>query len=370
MNRCEAAFERGIGFNVLFVFLLRGCADAADFAACQRGFENVRRVKRPRRRAGADDGVNFVDEKNNVAFVGHVVDNLRETRLEISAIHGACDERGHVEAQHAVRRNSVGDVALGDAFRETFDDRRFSDAGFAYEQRIVFCTARKHIDDALDLRVAADDRIDRLRSFFFREIVSEKFECGRCIVVVIIFGMHMTALFTRFSGRLGLHVVFWKVREARRRLKNGSEVVADNLVVDVLAREKRADIARGEFDEAIEQVFGADVAVRVHPGREHGFLNHALGIFGKEWRGVRRCGRRDCVEVLRCADEAPQRVRGRAGLAQNFCADRAVLGTERPQKMRRRNRLTAAFDDKAQRSREHGFQVAGEFFDEVVHGKG
>ena len=53
-----------------------------------------------------------------------------------------------------------GHVAAHDALREPFDDRRLADAGLADEHRIVLGAAREHLNDAADLFVAADDRIE------------------------------------------------------------------------------------------------------------------------------------------------------------------------------------------------------------------
>ena len=53
-----------------------------------------------------------------------------------------------------------GHVAVDDALREPFDDRRLADAGLADEHRIVLGAARQHLHDAANLLVAADDGIE------------------------------------------------------------------------------------------------------------------------------------------------------------------------------------------------------------------
>ena len=55
---------------------------------------------------------------------------------------------------------ALGHVAADDALRETFDDRGLADAGFADQHRVVLGAAREHLDDAADLFVAADDRVE------------------------------------------------------------------------------------------------------------------------------------------------------------------------------------------------------------------
>ena len=51
-------------------------------------------------------------------------------------------------------------VAAHDALREAFDDGRLADARLADQHRIVLGAPREHLDDAADLLVAADDRIE------------------------------------------------------------------------------------------------------------------------------------------------------------------------------------------------------------------
>ena len=70
----------------------------------------------------------------------------------ISAPRSSDDEALVLEA--------FGHVAVDDALREAFDDRRLADARLADEHGIVLRAAREHLDDAADLLVAADDRIE------------------------------------------------------------------------------------------------------------------------------------------------------------------------------------------------------------------
>ena len=53
-----------------------------------------------------------------------------------------------------------GHVAADDAAGQPLDDGGLADAGLADEHRVVLRAAREHLDDAADLLVAADDRIE------------------------------------------------------------------------------------------------------------------------------------------------------------------------------------------------------------------
>ena len=57
-------------------------------------------------------------------------------------------------------RERLGHVAGHDALREPLDDGGLADAGLADQHRVVLGAAREDLDDAADLVVAADDRIE------------------------------------------------------------------------------------------------------------------------------------------------------------------------------------------------------------------
>ena len=69
-----------------------------------------------------------------------------------------------------------GNVAAHDALRQAFDDRRLADAGIADQHRIVLGAAREHLNDAADLFVAPDDRIELAALGFEREVATVALE--------------------------------------------------------------------------------------------------------------------------------------------------------------------------------------------------
>ena len=156
----EAAFECGIFFDVLAEFVERGRADAAEFAAGERGLEQIGRVVAAFGSACADDRVEFVDEQDDVAGVGDFFDERFEPLFEFAAELRAGDQCAHVERDDATVLEAFGHVALENSEREAFDDRRFADARLADEDGVVFGSPRKHLDDAANFLVAADHRIE------------------------------------------------------------------------------------------------------------------------------------------------------------------------------------------------------------------
>ena len=67
-HRLEAPLERGVLLDVLAVLVQRGRADAVQLAAGEHRLEHVAGVHRALGRAGADDGVQLVDEQQDPAL--------------------------------------------------------------------------------------------------------------------------------------------------------------------------------------------------------------------------------------------------------------------------------------------------------------
>ena len=112
IDRLEAPFQRGVFLDVLAVFVQRGGADAAELAAGQRRLEQVGGVAAPFGPAGADDGVQLVDEEDHVAGVDHFLEHGLEPLLELAAKLGAGDQGAHVQGDHTAVLEAFGHVAV------------------------------------------------------------------------------------------------------------------------------------------------------------------------------------------------------------------------------------------------------------------
>ena len=103
----------------------------------------------------------LVDEGDDLALgVGDLLEDGLEPLLELAAVLGAGHHRAEVEADEALVLEALGHVALDDAPGQALDDRGLADAGLADEHRVVLGAAGQHLDDAADLLVAPDDRVD------------------------------------------------------------------------------------------------------------------------------------------------------------------------------------------------------------------
>lgn len=83
----------------------RGRADDVQLAAGQRRLEHVARALGPLGAAGADDGVQLVDEDEHlVAVLADLVDELAHPLLEVTAVPGAGDQADSSQRDALMRR--------------------------------------------------------------------------------------------------------------------------------------------------------------------------------------------------------------------------------------------------------------------------
>ena len=160
----EAALERGVLLDVLAVLVEGGRADRAQLAAGEHRLEQVGGVDRALGGAGADDRVQLVDEEDDLALgVLDLLEDGLEALLELAAVLRAGEQRADVERDDAAAAQRLGHVAVDDPLREALDDRGLADAGVADQDGVVLRPAREHLDDAADLLVAADHRVELAR---------------------------------------------------------------------------------------------------------------------------------------------------------------------------------------------------------------
>ena len=160
-HRLEPALQRGVLLDVLAVLVERGRADHVQLAAGEHRLEHVAGVHRAFGGAGADDGVQLVDEQQDPALGRlHLGQHRLEPLLELAAVLRAGHQRAHVEREDRLVAQALGHVAADDALGEPLDDRGLADAGVADQHRVVLRLAGQDLDHPADLGVAADDRVE------------------------------------------------------------------------------------------------------------------------------------------------------------------------------------------------------------------
>ena len=189
---------------------------------------------------------------NRMTWPSAVLDLLEdrlEPLLELAAELGPGDERAEVEGDDALALEPLGDVAADDALGQALDDGRLADAGLADEDRVVLRPPAEDLDDAPDLLVAADDRI---------ELAGPRLG-GQVAAVLLERGVRALGVLRRDA---------LAAADALERLQDG-------LLAGAVLLEQGLGLATG-LGDAEQQVLGRDVLVAEAAGLRLGPLDGRL----------------------------------------------------------------------------------------------
>src|SRR5262249_33296754 len=174
----EAPLQRPVLLDVLAVLVQRRGADALDLAAGQGRLEDVGGVDGALGAAGADEGVQLVDEQDGVLGPADLVHDRLDALLELAAVLGAGDHHRQVEHDDALVAEQLRDVAVHDELGQALDDGGLADAGLAEQYGVVLGTARQHLNDALDFVGAANDGVEFTLTGQFGQVAAEAAQGG------------------------------------------------------------------------------------------------------------------------------------------------------------------------------------------------
>ena len=134
----ETAFQCGVLFDILSVFVKGGGAYAVQLASGKHGLEQVACVHAALGFACAHYGVQLVDKEQDFAL--GLLDFLKhgfQPFLEFAAVFCAGDKGAHIKAEDGFILKTFGDVAAYYTLGKTFGNGGFTYAGFADEHGIV-----------------------------------------------------------------------------------------------------------------------------------------------------------------------------------------------------------------------------------------
>ena len=253
----EAPLQGGIPLDVLPVFVQRRRPDALQFTAGQGGLQDITGIDGALRRAGADQGVQFVDEQHHLVLrLADLVHHLLHALLELAAVLRAGDQRREIQLHHALVAEDLGDVPAHDALRQPLRDGGLADARLADEGRIVLGAPGEDLNDTLDLAVAADDRIQLALPGQFRQVAAKLVQ-GRCLAGLL--GVGGGPLFSQQVDDLranALEVGAHRLQDARRH-------------------------PLPLTDQSQQEMFGADIVVTQPACFVEGQFQHFLGPWGE-----------------------------------------------------------------------------------------
>ena len=144
----------------------------------------------------------LVDEEDEVGVGLGFLDNGLEAFLEVSPVFRTGDDRRDVPRQDALLGEGGGDFPGGDPQGDAFHDGRFADARLSNQHGVVFLAPSEDLDDAGNLHVTPDDRVQLAFPGRLGEVVAELIDVNFLLLFIgtSLFGGVAPVLVRRLFG--------------------------------------------------------------------------------------------------------------------------------------------------------------------------
>ena len=204
-DRLETTLQRGVLLDILAVLVQRGRTDAVQLAAGQHGLEQVARIHRAVGLARADDGVQLIDEEDDLALgLLDLVEDALQAFLKLAAVFCTCDQRTHVQTEHGMILQVFGHISAFDPLRQPLGDGGLTDTGLTDQHGVVLAFAGQDTDDIANFRIASDYRVKLMRLCHFDKVLAILFQGVVGVLRVItrdpLIATHRTQLLHKFLG--------------------------------------------------------------------------------------------------------------------------------------------------------------------------
>ena len=198
LHLLESAFQCSVLLNRVTVFVERRGSDTLDGTTCQRRFHDVCCVHRTRSRTSSDDGVDLVDEYDDVRVRLELLHQCLQTFLELSAILRACYDTCHIECIDTLAEEHGTRVVRVDQLCQSFYDGALAHTRFTDQDGVVLLPASQDLDDALYLALAPYAGVELAFCSCLCQVRTEGVEY-RCLRVGLLLGSRRGA--TGIVGR-------------------------------------------------------------------------------------------------------------------------------------------------------------------------
>ena len=334
-----------------------GRTDTFELATRQGRLQQIRCIKcAARGRAGADDGVNFIDEQDAVGAFLELLEHGLEALFEITTVLGPCQQCAHIQRVHNGILENVRYIVLGDTPCQALSDGGLADTSFADQQRIVLAAPAQGLNHALDFGITTDQRIDLAFGCGLVQILCELVEWA---FLLLAFALHVFRSFWRFL-RIDLLILAHTMRNEIDYVQAGDALlvqIVDSMRI-LLAENRHEHIGSGHF------LFAVRCRLHMHDGA----LDHALEAQRRLSIHFIRAGHRRRI----VGDEVGQRLAqvidiDRAS-TQHFC--RRWIIQQRKQQVLHRNELMTRLSSLDKGHVQTDFQFLRNHASSITHCRG
>ena len=155
----EPALQRLVLLDILAVLVEGGGTDDLDLAAGQGGLEDVGSVHRAFGITRADEIVDLVDDKDDIAELFDLLDEALHAAFKLAPELGPGHQGRQVQQEHFLIPEFEGHVPGGNTLGQSFGDGGLANARLADQAGVIFLAPVQNLNDPLGLHIPADDLI-------------------------------------------------------------------------------------------------------------------------------------------------------------------------------------------------------------------
>ena len=131
-----------------------------ELTARQHRLQDVACIERALLVAGTDDGVQLIDEHEDLTLgLPDLIEYRLQSFLELTTVLRTGDEGTHVEGEDLLILQALRYLSIRDTLCETLDDGGLTDTRLTDQHRVVLTFTAEDTDDIPDLIITPDNRI-------------------------------------------------------------------------------------------------------------------------------------------------------------------------------------------------------------------
>ena len=148
----ETTCKSSVLLDVLAVFVQRSGTNCAKLATSKCWLQDIASIHGALGSASAYDGVELVDEEDNLAVrLGHLFYHALQAVLKLAAVLCACYQGGHIKLNKLFVAQGTWNVARNNALCQAFYDCGLTNTRLADKNRVVLGTAAQNLNGTANL---------------------------------------------------------------------------------------------------------------------------------------------------------------------------------------------------------------------------
>ena len=145
---------------MLPVFIKCCSSDALDITPGKGRFKHIGSIERTGCPTGTDDGMDFVNKKDDTGSFGKFIQDGLHAFFKLSAVLRAGHDGSKIQRDNTFTKKYTGNFFLNDPERQALNNGRFTHTRFTDQDRIVLLTAAQNLGKPFDFFFTANDRVE------------------------------------------------------------------------------------------------------------------------------------------------------------------------------------------------------------------